>query len=141
MNQPRVGIGIIVRRADGKILIGKRTGAHAPYWSIPGGHLELGESFEAAAIREIEEETGLRIADPQVIAVTNNLRTFREEGKHYVSVCLLAHHQGEKPVNREPDKCEGWVWVEPDDLPHPHFDASEQSVACYLANQVYLGAS
>lgn len=141
MNQPRVGIGIIVLRADGKILIGKRQGAHAPYWSIPGGHLELGETFESAAIREIEEETGLTIQDPQVIAITNNLRTFREEGKHYVSVCLLAHHDGEEPVNREPDKCEGWVWVDPTALPQPHFDASEQSVACFLAERPYLGAS
>ncbi|MBY6185762.1 NUDIX domain-containing protein [Marinobacter hydrocarbonoclasticus] len=141
MNQPRVGIGVIVRRDDGKILIGKRKGAHAPYWSIPGGHLELGETFESAAIREIEEETGMIIEDPVVIAVTNNLRTYREEGKHYVSICLLAHHQGDTPVNREPDKCEGWVWVDPTDLPSPHFDASETSVACYLAGQPYLGTS
>ncbi|MBY5991847.1 nucleotide triphosphate diphosphatase NUDT15 [Ferrimonas balearica] len=141
MTAPKVGIGIIIQRQDGKILIGKRRGSHAPYWSIPGGHLELGEGFEAAAIREIEEETGLRIRDPQVIAVTNNLRTFAEEGKHYVSVCLLAAFPGGEVINREPDKCEGWRWVDPTALPQPHFDASEQSVACFLARVPYLQPS
>ncbi len=30
------------------------------YWSTPGGALEEGESFEQAALRELEEETGIR---------------------------------------------------------------------------------
>ncbi|TKB48486.1 NUDIX domain-containing protein [Ferrimonas sediminicola] len=141
MTHPKVGIGVIIRRRDGKILIGKRKGAHAPYYSIPGGHLELGETFEQTAIREAREETGLTIEDPRVLAITNNLRTYREEGKHYVSVVLLAEHQGEEPLNLEPDKCEGWIWVDPSALPQPHFDASEQSVASYLAGTHYLPAA
>lgn len=135
---PKVGIGIIIRRNDGHILIGKRKGSHAPYYSIPGGHLELGETFEQTAIREVMEETGLTITDPKVIAITNNLRTYREEGKHYVSVVLLAEHGGDAPINREPDRCEGWQWVDPNNLPIPHFDASEQSIACYLQGVHYL---
>ncbi len=138
MSQPKVGIGVIIVRNNGEILVGKRTGSHAPYWSIPGGHLELGESFEQAAIREIEEETGLTIGNPKVIAVTNNLKTYAEENKHYVSVCLQADHQGDEVINKEPDKCECWQWVKPTDLPQPHFDASEQSVACYLQKVCYL---
>lgn len=136
--EPKVGIGVIIFRNDGKILIGKRKGGHAPYWSIPGGHLELGESFEQAAIREIYEETGLVIKNPQVIAITNNLKTFEEENKHYISVCLQAQHQGETEENREPDKCEGWLWAKPTELPQPHFEASEQSIACYLRKVCYL---
>ena len=62
--EPKVGIGVIIIRNDGKILIGKRKGSHAPYWSIPGGHLDIGESFEQAATREIYEETGLIIKNP-----------------------------------------------------------------------------
>ncbi|MGL4775402.1 MAG: nucleotide triphosphate diphosphatase NUDT15, partial [Aeromonas veronii] len=58
---PRVGVGVILTNAQGQVLLGKRKGSHAPYWSIPGGHLELGESFESAAIREVAEETGLEI--------------------------------------------------------------------------------
>ena len=73
--RPHVGIGVILVNPDGHILIGKREGSHAPYWSIPGGYLEAGESFEAAAIREVKEETGLDIANPTVLCVTYNLRT------------------------------------------------------------------
>ncbi|SDJ54368.1 ADP-ribose pyrophosphatase YjhB, NUDIX family [Ferrimonas sediminum] len=141
MTHPKVGIGVIIHRDDGKILVGKRKGSHAPYYSIPGGHLELGETFEQTAIREVKEETGLTISNPQVIAITNNLRTYREEGQHFVSVVLVAPHGGDTPVNCEPDKCEGWQWVDPTRLPQPHFDASEQSIACYLSGNHYLSQS
>ncbi|WP_368191922.1 NUDIX hydrolase [Aeromonas sp. s8] len=134
---PRVGVGVILTNAQGQVLLGKRKGSHAPYWSIPGGHLELGESFESAAIREVAEETGLEIHGPEVVAVTNNLETLRESGLHYISVTLHAKADGE-PQLLEPEKCEGWVWCDPRELPEPHFDASRQSIACWLAGRCYL---
>ena len=33
-------------------------------WGLPGGHLDEGEDFEPAAYRELEEETGVRLAPP-----------------------------------------------------------------------------
>jgi 8-oxo-dGTP diphosphatase len=48
--------GVIVR--DGRVLL-----VHRPRyddWSLPKGKLDTGESFEEAALREVEEETGLR---------------------------------------------------------------------------------
>ncbi|WP_339058684.1 NUDIX hydrolase [Aeromonas jandaei] len=134
---PRVGVGVILTNRDGLVLLGKRKGSHAPYWFIPGGHLELGESFESAAIREVAEETGLAISAPEVVAVTNNLETWRESGLHYISVTLHARADGE-PQLLEPEKCEGWVWCDPRALPEPHFDASRQSIACWLAGRSYL---
>ena len=89
IERPKVGIGVIIENEKKEILIGKRTGSHSPYFSIPGGHLEMGETFEEAATKEVFEETGLKIFDPKVICVTNNLRTFKESGKHYISVILL----------------------------------------------------
>ncbi|HEY3403818.1 MAG TPA: NUDIX domain-containing protein [Ohtaekwangia sp.] len=86
MERPNVGVGVIIENNEGKILIGKRKGSHSPFYSIPGGHLESGETFEEAAIKEIEEETGLTIYAPEVIAVTNNLRTYAIEKRHYISV-------------------------------------------------------
>jgi 8-oxo-dGTP pyrophosphatase MutT (NUDIX family) len=52
----RAAGGIVVR--EGKVLV-----VHRPRyddWSLPKGKLKLGESWEAAALREVEEETGLR---------------------------------------------------------------------------------
>ena len=136
--RPRVGLGVIIKSKDGQILVMKRLGSHAPYWSIPGGNLELGEVFEDGAAREVKEELNLTINDPKVIAVTNNLKTFRKEGLHYISVILLVEDFDGIPKIMEPNKCEDIKWVRPDKLPKPHFDASEMGVQCYLKGVPYI---
>ncbi len=138
MNRPKVGIGIIIQNSKGEILIGKRKGSHAPYYSIPGGHLENGETFETAAIKEVFEETGLRIKNPRVISVTNNLRTYREEQKHYVSINLFVNAYEGEPEVKEKNKCEHWGWYAISDLPLPHFDASEFAIDCFRKRQFYI---
>lgn len=139
-NHPQVGIGVILVNPQGQVLLGHRKNSHAPYWSIPGGHLELGETFEACAIREVAEETGIRIVNPKVISVSNNLATYAESGRHYISVILLAEGIDQAPRLMEPDKCEGWHWCAPASLPHPHFDASAQALACWQQGLPYLPA-
>src|SRR5215469_4737907 len=48
-SHPKVGVGVMILK-DGKVLIGKRKGAHgAGEWAWPGGHLEYMESFEDCA--------------------------------------------------------------------------------------------
>lgn len=133
----RVGVGIIVVNNAGDILVGKRKGGLSPKYSIPGGNLELGETFEQCATREVKEETNLDILEPQVIAITNNLETYKEEGKHYVSVVLVVKKYVGELQNMEPEKCEGWEWVDPRNLPQPHFDASALGVECYLNGSFY----
>lgn len=116
-----------------------RKGSHAQKYSIPGGHLDLGETFEEGAIREIKEETNLDIFEPKVIAISNNLETYKEEGKHHISVFLLITKYSGELKNMEPEKCEGWNWVNPKELPQPHFDASVLGVKCYLNGSFYEG--
>ena len=105
---------------------------------IPGGHLELGETFEEAAIKEIFEETGLKISDPKVIAVTNNLRTYSNDKKHYVSIILHTNTFQGNAMIMEKDKCEIWEWVDPLHIPTPHFDASEFAIECFLKQRFYI---
>jgi len=136
-NNVRVGVGVIIVNNENKVLIGKRISGLAPFYSIPGGHIELGETFENAATREIQEETGLIIHQPQVIAITNNLETFKREDKHYVSVVLLAKKYDGILENKEPAKCEGWHWMDPNNLPQPHFDASKQAIDCFIKSTFY----
>ncbi|HAS80566.1 MAG: hypothetical protein UR25_C0001G0172 [Candidatus Nomurabacteria bacterium GW2011_GWE1_32_28] len=136
---PQVGLGIIIINKEGKILIGKRKNSHAQKYSIPGGHLDLGETFEQGAIREIKEETDLDILESKVIAITNNLETYKEEGKHYLSVVLLVTKYSGELKNMEIEKCGGWNWVNPRELPEPHFDASRLGVKCYLDKIFYTG--
>ena len=135
---PRVGIGVILVNGEGQILLGKRKNSHAPYWSIPGGHLEMGESFEACAIREVAEETGIRLESVCFVAVTNDLATHAACGKHYISIALLAEGVTQQPRLCEPEKCEGWQWCDPAALPEPHFEASRSAIRCWLAQSPYL---
>lgn len=138
MKHPKVGVGVIIQNAKNEILIGKRIGSHAPYFSIPGGHLETGETFEEAAIKEVYEETGLLIKNPKVFGVTNNLRTYREENKHYISINLFANEYTGILTLKEPEKCEDWNWFSPTEIPYPHFDASEFAIELFLKKQFYV---
>lgn len=46
-------------RGEAVLLVERAEGSSAGLWSLPGGEIELGETAEAAARREVEEETGL----------------------------------------------------------------------------------
>jgi 8-oxo-dGTP diphosphatase len=56
-------VGAIIIDDEGRLLLIKR--GHDPEagrWSLPGGRIEAGETDEQAVVREIAEETGLRVA-------------------------------------------------------------------------------
>jgi 8-oxo-dGTP diphosphatase len=116
---PRVGVGVVVLRDD-MVLLGQRIGSHgAGTWALPGGHLEFGEAVEQCAAREVMEETGLHV---QVVArgpYTSNI--FPEEGKHYVTLFVVARALTGIPVVREPSRCSAWRWFSWSELPRPLF--------------------
>ena len=69
--RPKVGIGVLVIK-DGKILVGKRKGAHGEgQYAWPGGHMEYMESFEQCAKREVMEETGIEIENVRFLRLMN----------------------------------------------------------------------
>lgn len=118
-NQVRVGVGVIVIK-DNQILLGKRTGSHgAGSWAFPGGHLEVNENPEACAIREVAEETGLVITNLRRGPWTNDI--FSAEGKHFITIYLLADWVSGQPKLLEPDKCSEWGWFDWKNLPEPLF--------------------
>ena len=117
--RPRVGVACLVTRA-GQVLLLRRQRSHgAGSWSPPGGHLDFGESIEACAMRETLEETGLRIADPDFLAITNDI--FEADGKHYVTVWMRAEARGGEPAVQDPAEVAEVGWFEPDRLPAPLF--------------------
>ena len=119
MKVARIGIGVFVFK-DGKFLMGKRRNAHGDgTWSIPCGHLEFGESFEDTAIREVKEETGLKIKNVRFGAVTNDV--FEAEDKHYVTIWVLSDWESGTEEITEPDKFVSMEWRDFDNLPEPLF--------------------
>ena len=97
-DRPHVGVGALVVE-DGKVLMVKRK--YPPrqgYWSIPGGHVELGERIEDAATRELYEETGVK-AVPKGVVNLDELIVYDGEGRveyHYVLIdVLLERVEGE----------------------------------------------
>jgi 8-oxo-dGTP diphosphatase len=113
---PVVGVGAVVVR-DGKALIIKR--AHEPRkgeWSLPGGLLELGESLQDAARREIKEETSLDVSVGPVIETFD--RVHRDDhGRiryHFVIVDFVCWPDGGEAMPGS--DAEGVAWVAPDEI-------------------------
>lgn len=110
-----VGVGVFVINGS-KFLMGRRKSPHGHNsWSVPGGYVEYGESFEEAAKREVKEETGLTITEVQVVAVTNNI--FRSEDKHTITIWLVSVLKSGTPTVLEPDKFIDHGWYDFDTLP------------------------
>ncbi|WP_430334750.1 nucleotide triphosphate diphosphatase NUDT15 [Rhodococcus sp. ACT016] len=125
MSSPRpvVGVGIVVERTDGRILLGRRVKPDEPVtWCLPGGHLEAGETIEQAARRECFEESG--IDDPtEVAAFTAVVDTGSSRGG--VVFGVHARSAGVPTGPGEPQIFPEWVWADPADLPRPLFPASD----------------
>lgn len=114
----KVGVGVMVWK-DGKVLMGKRKGAHGEgEWAWPGGHFEYMEAFEECARREVMEETGMEIQNIRFLRLCN-LKQYAP--KHYVDIGLIADWASGEPRIMEPDKIEGWEWFDPINLPSPVF--------------------
>lgn len=92
--QPCVAVGAVVFNA-GRVLLVRR--GHPPsqdLWAIPGGSVKLGETLQAAAQREIMEETGLSIRAREPVFSFDYIET-DEDGRvrfHYVIVDLAAEY-------------------------------------------------
>ncbi|RLN48963.1 hypothetical protein BBJ29_009011 [Phytophthora kernoviae] len=114
----RVGVGVLLmsKKHPNCVLIGQRKGSHGEgKFALPGGHLEMYESWEECAIREVKEETDLDLTRAKFATVTND--PMEDEGKHYITILMQAVVDDEQAVkNMEPNKCEGWSWVPWTDL-------------------------
>lgn len=56
----RPNVGVVLFHPDGRVWLGRRAGTPDPYnWQFPQGGVDEGEDLLAAALRELEEETGV----------------------------------------------------------------------------------
>ncbi|KAL9226002.1 hypothetical protein vseg_001862 [Gypsophila vaccaria] len=128
---PKVAVVVFLLNRN-KVLLGRRRSSvgHSTF-ALAGGNLEFGESFEECASREVKEETGLEIANTELLTVTNNIfHDALPKPLHYVTVFMRAVPVDplQVPRNLEPEKCGGWDWYAWDDLPKPLFWPLENMV-------------
>ncbi len=96
--RPIVGIGVAVLRPGAALLVRRGTPPNVGAWSLPGGAQELGETTEAAARRELQEETGLAVGALHLAAVVDSIIP-DSAGKlrfHYTIIDYAALWQGDE---------------------------------------------
>ncbi len=78
---------------EGKlVLIRRRNPPFKDSFALPGGFVEVGETVEAAVVREAKEETGLDIEIIKLLGVYSD--PLRDPRSHTVSICYLAKGRG-----------------------------------------------
>jgi 8-oxo-dGTP diphosphatase len=116
-DRPFVGVGAVVLDHRGRVLLARR--GHEPLmgeWSLPGGGVELGETLEAAVVREVLEETGLAVEVGPVVEVFDRV-DHASDGRveyHFVIIDYLCRAADDRLVSGS--DADDVQWVRPEEL-------------------------
>jgi 8-oxo-dGTP diphosphatase len=92
---------VVCLKGDLVLLIKRGTPPRLGQWSLPGGRIEWGEAVDAAALRELKEETGVEAELTGLLDVVDGVFTSRETGettRHFVMIDYAARWTGGEPV-------------------------------------------
>jgi len=129
-----IGVNPLVVR-KGKLLLGRRKNVFGDNtWGLPGGHLELNESVEKCAERELFEETGMKCNN---FVINNIVNVFNSDGKHYLQIGFEAKNVKGEPLNKEPDKCHELKWFDFDKLPKNIFSGNKELIRNFIKSKKY----
>ncbi len=91
MRRQKVSVDMIIRYKGGIVLVKRKN--EPVGWALPGGHVELDETLEAAAVREAKEETNLDIS------LIRQFHTYsdpeRDMRNHVITTVFIAEGKGE----------------------------------------------
>ncbi len=111
-------VDVIVERGDGRVLLVRRSNEPLG-WALPGGFIDYGESAEAAARREVREETGVSVLLTDLLGVYS--RPDRDPRHHTLTVVYIGRSR--EPVAAGDDAAEVREFALdalPDDLAFDH---------------------
>ena len=110
MTKPQpIGTCAVIINSQKQVLLGKRKNSYkAGMYGLTGGRIELNELIATAIAREVQEETGIQgLSFTFVGVVRENQGTY-----DFIHFVFSAQISSQKPMLCEPDKCEGWEWID-----------------------------
>lgn len=120
----------LVRDGDRVLLVQRGRPPFEGYWALPGGGIELGETVESAAVREVLEETGLEVAVSRHLGYADGIQR-DETGRvrwHYVILYVEAQVTG--GALRPGDDAKDVQWMTEQEVRHHRLtDAVERCLA------------
>lgn len=142
--KPKVGVGVMILNNNHEVLLGRRHEDPAKAdsdlhgegtWTMPGGKLDFHETLIDGAVREVFEETGIKINKDKifVISVADDMSA----DNHYVTVGFLCEDFEGEAKTMEPEEITEWKWYNLDNLPERFFLPSEKVIKAYLNNKIY----
>ena len=124
VRHPTLSVDIIPVLADGRIVLARRVDSDR--FAIPGGMVDWGETIEEAAMRELEEETGLDwVRLERLVGIYSSPE--RDPRTHAVNVALAVEVRGEPEIGDPLEVSEVHAF-RPDEIPFEHlaFDGAQQ---------------
>lgn len=85
---------VIICDNDSIVLIKRKNSPYKGFWALPGGFVEYGERVESAVLREVKEETGLKIKLNDISGVYSDPN--RDPRGHVITICFTAQKTGGK---------------------------------------------
>ena len=89
---PKLMVDVVIPAEEGVVLIRRGSDPFEGRWALPGGFVDVGETVEEAAAREVAEETGLVVELARLVGVYSE--PDRDPRGHNVSVAFLARVLG-----------------------------------------------
>jgi ADP-ribose pyrophosphatase YjhB (NUDIX family) len=116
--------------SDDRVLLLRRfnTGWEDGKYSIPAGHVEAGESVTQAAVREADEEIGVRLT-PEMLEVVHVMHRRSDDAR--VDFFFLVREWAGDISNREPHRCDDLAWYPLDALPEATIPYVRRALECY----------
>lgn len=122
---------------NNKILLQRRfnTGYEDGKYSLVAGHVDKGETFTEALIREVKEEAGITLQtdDLSVVHVMN--RNIKDNER--IDVFFLAKKWTGDIENKEPNKCDDLSWFDLDDMPDNTISYVKKAIDCIRNKIIY----